>query len=72
MPQTFMTYRTSGNSTSAFTQSAGDDYNLIRLQLSAVYKMSDTLSFQFGGFKDTDGKNAGQGKGLLLALWKRL
>ena len=72
MPQSFMTYRTGHDANAAFTQSSGDDYNLLRLQLSAVYKMSDDLSFQFGGFKDVDGKNAGVGNGALLAVWKRL
>ena len=71
MPQTFLTYRTSHNQTVTFTQSSSDDYNLIRLQLSAVYKMTDSLSLQMGGYGDIDGKNAGIGRGVLIALWKQ-
>ena len=72
MPQTFVTLRTDSNPSNAFTQSPDDDYNLTRLQLSALYKMSEDLSLQFGGFTDIDGKNAGTGNGLLVALWKKL
>ena len=72
MPQTFMTYRTADSSTAAFTQSSGDDYNLIRMQLSAKYKLTDSVAVQFGGFKDVDGKNTGTGTGALLALWTHM
>ena len=72
MPQAFVTYRTTTPRHSNFTQSSGDDYNLVRFQLSAVYALTDATSLQCGGFTDTDGKNAGRGKGVLLALWKHL
>ena len=72
MPQAFLTYRAGVNGQSVFTQSSSDDYNLTRLQLSAVYDVSDKVRVQFGGFADVDGKNTGMGKGLLVALWTHL
>lgn len=71
MPQAFLTYRTSNPGTASFTQSSGDDYNLAKLQLSAVYKMSDGVSLQLGGFAHVDGKNVGSGNGVLVAVWKQ-
>lgn len=70
MPQAFATYRMDSPTVAAFTQSSGDDYNLVKLQLSAVYKMRDDLSLQAGAFSHVDGKNTGGGEGLLLAVWK--
>lgn len=71
MPQVFVTRRLSSPTAATFTQSSGDDYNQISLQLSAVYKMNDRFSLQLGGFKHVDGKNAGAGKGALLSLWTK-
>ena len=72
MPQLFLTERTSTPATVSYTQSSGDDYNVTRLQLSAVYSLNASTSFQFGGFDDVNGKNTGHGKGVLLAIWKRI
>jgi hypothetical protein len=72
MPQVFGTFRTALPTIATFTQSSADDYNLVKLQLSAVYKMTDTVSLQVGGFQDVYGKNSGQGSGVLFGLWKRL
>jgi hypothetical protein len=71
MPQAFITQRTSSPAVATFTQSSGDDYNEFKLQLSAVYKASDDISIQVGGFSDVDGKNVGEGRGVLVALWKK-
>jgi hypothetical protein len=70
MPQTFLTFRTDSRPTAAFTESPSDDYNLVRLQLSGLYKLSDQTSLQLGAFYDVDGKNVGLGRGVLLALWR--
>jgi hypothetical protein len=70
MPQVFATYRTDKPDVAAFTQSSGDDYNLVKLQLSAVYKLNDKTSLQFGGFADVDGNNTGVGRGILFSLWR--
>src|SRR5690606_25548600 len=41
MPQLFLTYRTDSPGMATFTQSSGDDFNLVKLQLSALYKVND-------------------------------
>lgn len=71
LPQMFFTYRTQAPTIANFTQSSADDYNQVRAQLTAVYTLKESLSLQAGGFMDVDGKNAGRGKGVLLALWTR-
>jgi len=72
MPQAFLTYRTVTPTAAVFTNSSSDDYNLVKLQLSAVYKATDDISLQFGGFSDIAGKNTGGGGGALFAVWKSL
>lgn len=71
MPQAFLTYRTGKRANAGFTESSADDYNLVRLQLAAVYELRKDVSLQFGGFDDIYGKDTGHGRGVLLALWKR-
>lgn len=71
MPQSFFTYRLGFPKTPAFTNSSGDDYNLVKAQLSAVYKLSSDISLQGGGFWNVTGRNAGDGGGVLFAVWKR-
>lgn len=68
MPQAFMTYRMGDSS--GFTQSAADDYDVTRLQLSGVYAVTEDTKLQAGAFTDVDGKNAGVGRGVLLSVWK--
>lgn len=71
MPQLFATYRTAvPAATSGFLQSASNDYNLTRLQVSAVYKLTNDLSLQVGGFTTLDGRNTGGGSGALFGIWK--
>lgn len=71
MPQIFLTYRVKSPQAATFTQSSGDDYNLVKLQLSAVYRWDASTSLQFGGFGDVDGKNTGVGRGTLFSLWRK-
>ncbi len=70
MPQAFMTWRTSDPNVTSVTQSAADDYDLTRLQLSGVYTMNSDTKLQAGAFTDVAGKNAGVGRGVLLSVWK--
>ncbi len=70
MPQAFMTWRMAERSGATFTQSAADDYDLTRLQLSGVYSLSTETKLQAGAFADVDGKNAGVGRGVLLSVWQ--
>lgn len=71
MPQAFITQRTNDPSVATYTQSSGDDFDLTKLQLSAVYKYSHDTSVQMGGFSHVDGKNTGAGGGALLSVWKK-
>ncbi len=71
MPQAFLTYRTDSPAVATFTQSSGDDFNLVKLQLSAVYKINDAVALQVGGFSHVDGKNVGAGNGALFSVWKK-
>jgi hypothetical protein len=70
MPQAFLTYRTSAPANALFTQSSGDDYNLIKLELSLVYQWREDISLQAGAFSAITGRNTGTGTGGLFALWK--
>jgi hypothetical protein len=72
MPQIFVTRRTdSGNSGAAYVESSSNDYNLTKLQLSAIYKMDEQTSWQLGGFYHAHARNTGTGNGLMLAWWRR-
>jgi protein XagA len=70
MPQMFTTYRIQKPQTATFTQSSGDDYNEVKLQLSAVYEYTPAMAFQCGVFADVAGENAGVGKGVLVSMWR--
>lgn len=70
MPQAFATFRTDKPAVSSYTQSSGDDYNEVKLQLSAVYSHTPTLSFQAGIYGTVDGKNVGIGRGLVFSVWR--
>ena len=69
MPQIFITSRFhKGNNVTRFA--SGDDYNLTKLQLSAVYKVSDKLAVQVGIFSDVAGKNVLAGNGMIFSIQK--
>lgn len=70
MPQLFITRRTKDPAVVAFTQTSADDFDLTKLQLSAVYKFRRDISFQIGAFSHIDGTNVGGGEGALLSIWK--
>jgi len=68
--QSFITLRQDKPSIVTFTQSPNDDYGLLKLQLSAVYKIDNDLSLQAGAFDNVVGSNVGAGRGVLLSAWK--
>lgn len=70
LPQVAQTWRTQSPAMPGFTQSPRDDYSLTRLQLSAVYRLSDTQAVQAGVFRHVEGRNAGAGGGALIAWWQ--
>lgn len=70
MPQFFVTSRLKNQPQSIFTQSSGDDYNLAKLQLSAIYKVTEKFYVQAGVFGNLAGQNAGDGKGMMFSIQK--
>jgi len=68
MPQIFITSRLKSNVPSAFTQASGNDYNLTKIQLSAVYKITDKQAVQAGLFSNVAGRNISDGSGIILSF----
>lgn len=68
--QVFNTSRLGANIGPAFTESSADDYNLTKLQISAIYKIDSKLSLQTGIFSNIAGRNSGAGNGVVLAILK--
>jgi protein XagA len=46
-------------------------YDYFKVQLSAVYQLTPTLSLQFGGFSTVMGRNALQENGIVLGTWMK-
>lgn len=46
-------------------------YRENKLQLSAVYRATDRISFQFGGYRTVAGEGVTEEEGLLAAIWVR-
>jgi hypothetical protein len=53
----------------AITQSA--DYDLLKGQLSAIYKFSDKMNFQLGYSHDIRSRNTGEGQGVFFSVWNK-
>ncbi len=70
LTQFFRTARLSNTNNPVFTQASSDDYDLSKLQLSAVYQTDNKLSFQIGAYNNIAGRNTGSGDGALLAVSK--
>jgi hypothetical protein len=73
--QSFATLRTDRSTPPAgvgagFTQSNADDYDQLRLQASAVWKLSEAWALQAGYFHDVYGRNFGQAQGVLFGVWR--
>ncbi len=71
MPQYFQTVRREKPIAVLFTESPRDDYNLSKLQLSAVYQIDPQRAVQFGVFQHVAGTNVGAGGGGLVSLWSK-
>lgn len=55
----------------SFTDQKNIKYDLVKLQLTTLYEMSDQYALQFGAYKDIYGKETGAGNSFIIALWKR-
>ncbi len=71
LPQLSITKRAASDFNTGFTQSSSDDYDLLKGQLSTIYHFSGQRAVQVGGFTHIEGKNAGGGNGMFIALWHR-
>lgn len=70
LSQGFGTARVKAPAVTSYTLSSGDDYSLLKDQLSIVYKLTDDVSLQAGGFVHQIGRNAGAGSGAFFSIWK--
>ncbi|MEZ5690903.1 MAG: hypothetical protein R3D71_04470 [Rickettsiales bacterium] len=70
LTQMFNSFRLSDNKNSQFTNSSGDDYDLTKLQISAMYEVKDNMSLQLGAFSHVSGRNTGGGDGVIFAVHK--
>lgn len=69
LAQGFATYGIGDTDNARFTSLGQDDYDLVKLQLSAVYRFNRTYALQFGGFGHVLSRNTGGGGGALAAIW---
>jgi hypothetical protein len=69
LAQSFNTLGLRNATGSTAAQQNGPDYDSFKLQLSAVYSLSERVGLQAGGWRELGGRNAGAGNGVLFALW---
>lgn len=67
--ESFNTISFRNGSTGGLVQTAAPDYDLHKLQFSAVRRITDALWVQAGAFVDVAGDDVGAGQGAILALW---
>lgn len=53
----------------AISVAGQNDYDLLKAQLSLVWKVNERHALQLGGFRHMAGKDTGAGGGLFIALW---
>lgn len=69
MPQLFVTRTTGSTGGTGLSLSSADNYDLAKLQVSVLYKLSDKRRIQLGAFAPIQGENTGAGHGILLGFW---
>lgn len=68
--QLFSIWRVHRGDAAAQFISPGNDYDLVKAQLSATYALSPERRLQFGVFTHLYARNTGEGEGLLFAFWQ--
>lgn len=68
--QNFTTQRVERSYHSINSSATVNDYDLVKTQLSIVYKLNERTHIQLGGFEHIQARNTGDGGGFLLSLWK--
>ena len=67
-PQLFITHSRKPKPNANISLSPADNYDLAKLQISVLYKISDKMEAQFGGFAPIKGKNTGAGHGIIVGV----
>lgn len=71
LPQLFGTMAMDSTQGGVFTFAPSDDYDLLKWQLTGVYRYNDSLSFQAGGFGHALRDNTGGGGGIIAGVWQK-
>ncbi|NET71335.1 MAG: hypothetical protein F6K62_10520 [Sphaerospermopsis sp. SIO1G2] len=69
MPELQYTAAVGGVDSRLTTIAGQNNYDLLKLQISALYQVNDKFGIQAGVFTHADGVNTGGGGGALLSLW---
>lgn len=62
--------RREGSGRKTESVAAVNDYDLTKGQVSLVYRLTDGMHLQFGGFRHMKARNTADGEGLLFSIWK--
>lgn len=68
VPELHFTGRANGTN-KTLSLGGQNDYELLKAQLSFVWRFNEVYSLQFGGFRHVEGKDTGAGGGVMVALW---
>jgi protein XagA len=68
--QVFSTWSAGNGSNKLLALTNSEDYDLVKLQASGVYKVNNGLSLQVGAFSNIYGENTGAGSGVLFGIWQ--
>lgn len=68
--QNFITQRLEGTARDTSVSGAVNDYDLLKAQVSLVYRLTPATRIQIGGFTHARARNTGDGEGVLLSLWR--
>ena len=68
--QSYNTFAVGSRAGGPLNLSNSSDYDLNKIQLSAVYSFTPDMSVQAGVFSHVMGENTGVGEGLVLSFWK--
>ncbi len=69
LAQIFSIFSVDTANVASFQNANSTDFDLTKLQLSAVKDLSETMSVQLGIFRNLRGRNTGSGGGVLLSVW---
>lgn len=68
--QSFLTQRVDETMSGSNNIAAVNDYDLLKTQISVIYRLTPSLRLQLGGYRHMQVRNTGDGKGYLLSIWR--